>query len=152
MNHEKIDTLLDAADAAVAVGAADMPIDTAITEVKKARQALEDEKKAEEKVKAFDPVAFAKKVTKGVPDEDHPRESVAVIRSLVEVTTSFKAVVGGISAGAVAGTVAGVVVGRKYGLEGQALVDGACVGFAVGAKAGGLLGWGGAAVYNRLSR
>lgn len=148
MSHEKIDTLLVVVDAA-----ADVP---AITEAKKARQALGDEKKKKEEegegVLAFDPVAFAKKVTKGVPDEDHPRESVAVIRSLVEVTTSFKAVIGGVSAGAVAGTVAGVVVGRKYGLEGQALVDGACVGFAVGAKAGGLLGWGGAAVYNRLSR
>lgn len=144
MSHKKIDTLLVAGDAA------DVP---AITEAKKAQQALGDEKKEEEeKVLAFDPVAFAKKVMKGVPDEDHPLESVALVRSLVEVTTSLKAVIGGASAGAVAGTVAGVVVGRKYGLEGQALVDGACVGFAVGAKAGGLIGWGGAAAYNCLTR
>lgn len=102
------------------------------------------------KVKAFDPVEFARRTSNELPPT--PEDAVAFARHLVEVTTSIKSIVGGGSVGAIAGTVAGAVLGRKAGLEGQALVDASCVGFAVGAKAGALTGWGAAAVYNRLSR
>jgi hypothetical protein len=101
------------------------------------------------KVKAFDPVDFTRKVAEeNVGNE----ELVHLARSLVEVKTSVKGVLGGASAGAIVGTVAAGVLAHKHGLEGQALVDATCVGFAVGAKAGALAGWGGAAAYNRLTR
>lgn len=105
---------------------------------------------AKAKIKAFDPVEFARRTSNDLPPTSE--DVVAIARHMVEVTTSIKSIVGGGSVGAIAGTVAGVVLGRKAGLEGQALVDASCVGFAVGAKAGALTGWGAAAVYNRLSR
>lgn len=101
------------------------------------------------KIKAFNPVAFAEKVA---AEEGGNEELVQLTRSLVEVKTSIKGVLGGASAGAIIGTVAAGVLAHKHGLEGQALVDATCVGFAVGTKAGALAGWGGAAAYNRLTR
>jgi hypothetical protein len=104
---------------------------------------------AKAKIRAFDPVEFTRSVAaEKVGDE----EMVQLARSLVEVSTSIKGVLGGASAGAIVGTVAAGVLAHKHGLEGQALVDATCVGFAVGAKAGALAGWGGAAAYNRLTR
>lgn len=104
---------------------------------------------APKKVKAFNPVAFAEKIA---AEGEGTEELVELARSLVEVKTSIKGVLGGASAGAIVGTVAAGVLAHRHGFEGQALIDATCVGFAVGTKAGALAGWGGAAAYNRLTR